>query len=213
MNKNRLLENIMAGVSKGLKNAFVINEEFSFEDTEIADKLLELVKRDKQIQTVVALAKPEDWAAVLRGMVKLINSKNIPENPMKIANIVQLATAILQRGFDSKLQQKLVEMPNEDITYTANFLSQEVKKFAKPAEKPALNGKAGDGEETINDNKNEGENKNDDSKKNEGQCDDKQNKGKVNESRRNAPYRLTKKEGGFSKFLNENHYNIRPGRK
>lgn len=99
MKKDNLYRRIMENVSKGLSS--VLNEDFQFDDTEIADKLLELVKKDKQIQNVVANANPTDWANVLRGMVKLIKSGNVPENPAKIANIVQLATALIRRGMNS----------------------------------------------------------------------------------------------------------------
>ena len=177
--------------------------------------LLELVKKDKQIQNITKNATAEDWAGVIRGMAKLVKSKKIGENPAKIANIVQLANAILNRGLDKGLQQKLVELQNEDVQYTANFLANEVRKafgekIKDDKEKPqALESKKA----------NEGEGCSEDEVcpkcgKKPCQCEGKQcgesceaNK-KVNEARN------YKRVGGFTKFLNE-RYNrgIRPGRK
>ena len=213
MNKRKLYESIINNVSRELKKA--LNEDFQFDDTEVADKLLELVKKDKQIQNITKNATAEDWAGVIRGMAKLVKSKKIGENPAKIANVVQLANAILNRGLDKNLQQKLVELQNEDVQYTANFLANEVRKafgekIKDDKEKPqALESKKA----------NEGEGCSEDEvcpkcEKNPCQCEGKQcgesceaNK-KVNEARN------YKRVGGFTKFLNE-RYNrsIRPGRK
>ena len=201
MNKEFLQKRIMENVQRALGKA--LNEDFQFDDTEVADKLLEIVRKDKQIQKVVATANPNDWTNVLRGMVKLIKSGNIPENPAKIANIVQLATALLQRGIDSKLQEKLKEFTYEDLEYTANFMVKEISKFAKP-EKNLPGGKQS--ENNINDNKQEKSNESCE-KSNEG-CDDKQKDNKsVSESRR------FRRNGGFGKYLYENKLSIRPGRK
>lgn len=195
MKKEDLHRRIMEGLKSEIFNA--LNEEFQFDDTQVADKLLEIVRKDKQIQKVVAGATKDDWSNVLRGMVKLIKSKNIPENPAKIANIVQLATAILQRGIDSNLQEKMAEMTFDDIQYTSDFLVKEVAKFAKPADKQNgkqpqqdKNGQLIDSEQAKKENEGKG-------------CNEKENK-PVSEARN---YR---RQGGFSRFLNEN--NIRPGR-
>lgn len=213
MNKRKLYESIINNVSRELKKT--LNEDFQFDDTEVADKLLELVKKDKQIQNITKNATAEDWAGVIRGMVKLVKSEKIGENPAKIANVVQLANAILNRGLDKNLQQKLVELQNEDVQYTANFLANEVRKtfgekIKDDKEKPqALESKkANEGEGCS-----EGEVCPKCGKK-PCQCEGKQcgesceaNK-KVNEARN------YKRVGGFTKFLNE-RYNrgIRPGRK
>ncbi len=213
MNKRKLYESIINNVSRELKKA--LNEDFQFDDTEVADKLLELVKKDKQIQNITKNATAEDWAGVIRGMVKLVKSEKIGENPAKIANVVQLANAILNRGLDKNLQQKLVELQNEDVQYTANFLANEIRKtfgekIKDNKEKPqALESKkANEGEGCS-----EGEVCPKCGKK-PCQCEGKQcgesseaNK-KVNEARN------YKRAGGFTKFLNE-RYNrdIRPGRK
>ena len=213
MNKRKLYESIINNVSRELKKT--LNEDFQFDDTEVADKLLELVKKDKQIQNITKNATAEDWAGVIRGMAKLVKSKKIGENPAKIANVVQLANAILNRGLDKGLQQKLVELQNEDVQYTANFLANEVRKAF--------------GEKIKGDKENlqalESKKNNEDEGCTEGkvcpkcgkkpcQCEGKQcgesceaNK-KVNEARN------YKRVGGFTKFLNE-RYNrgIRPGRK
>lgn len=213
MNKRKLYENIINNVSRELKKA--LNEDFQFDDTEVADKLLELVKKDKQIQNITKNATAEDWAGVIRGMAKLVKSKKIGENPAKIANVVQLANAILNRGLDKNLQQKLVELQNEDVQYTANFLANEIRKtfgekIKDDKEKPqALESK----KDTDSKRCSEGEVCPKCGKK-PCQCEGKQcgesceaNK-KVNEARN------YKRAGGFTKFLNE-RYNrgIRPGRK
>ena len=212
MNKIKLYENIINNVSRELRKA--LNEDFQFDDTEVADKLLELVKKDKQIQNITKNATSEDWASVIRGMVRLIRAKKIGENPAKIANVVQLANAILNRGLDKNLQQKLVELQNEDIQYTANFLATEIRKafgekIKDDKEKPqALESKkANEGEGCT-----EGE-VCPKCGKNPCQCEGKQcgescgNNKKVNEARN------YKRTGGFTKFLNE-RYNrsIRPGK-
>lgn len=208
MNKQKLYENIINGVEKELRKA--LNEDFQFDDTEIADKLFELVKKDKQIQNIVKNATTEDWANVIRGMAKLIKSKKIGENPVKIANIVQLANAILNRSLDKSLQQKLIELQNEDIQYTANFLATEIRK----AYGEKLKGDRKEEQQALESKKaNEGE---DCPKcgKNPCQCEGthcaerhETNK-KVNEARN------YKRIGGFTKFLNENRRKgIRPGRK
>lgn len=213
MNKRKLYESIINNVSRELKKA--LNEDFQFDDTEVADKLLELVKKDKQIQNITKNATAEDWAGVIRGMAKLVKSKKIGENPAKIANVVQLANAILNRGLDKGLQQKLVELQNEDVQYTANFLANEARKafgekIKDDKEKPqALESKKANEDEGCS----EGE-VCPKCGKNPCQCEGKQcgesceaNK-KVNEARN------YKRVGGFTKFLNE-RYNrgIRPGRK
>ena len=204
MNKKKLYESIMDNVAKELKKA--LNEDFQFDDTEVADKLLELVKKDKQIQNIVKNANPDDWANVLRGMGRLIKGKKIGENPVKIANIIQLANAILNRC-DKTIQDKLPEMQNEDIQYTANFLAKEVRN--------AYGEQKGKQPEQASQSKNEGKECKegkvcDKCGKNPCQCEGKEcgescgeNK-KVQEARNfNA--------GRFTKFLNEN--NIRPGKK
>ena len=213
MNKRKLYESIINNVSRELKKA--LNEDFQFDDTEVADKLLELVKKDKQIQNITKNATAEDWAGVIRGMAKLVKSKKIGENPAKIANVVQLANAILNRGLDKGLQQKLVELQNEDVQYTANFLANEVRKaFGEKIKGDKENLQALESKKT-----NEDEGCSEDEVcpkcgKNPCQCEGKQcgesceaNK-KVNEARN------YKRVGGFTKFLNE-RYNrgIRPGRK
>ena len=213
MNKRKLYESIINNVSRELKKT--LNEDFQFDDTEVADKLLELVKKDKQIQNITKNATAEDWAGVIRGMAKLVKSKKIGENPAKIANVVQLANAILNRGLDKGLQQKLVELQNEDVQYTANFLANEVRKaFGEKIKGDKENLQALESKKT-----NEDEGCSEDEVcpkcgKNPCQCEGKQcgesceaNK-KVNEARN------YKRVGGFTKFLNE-RYNrgIRPGRK
>ena len=213
MNKRKLYESIINNVSRELKKT--LNEDFQFDDTEVADKLLELVKKDKQIQNITKNATAEDWAGVIRGMAKLVKSKKIGENPAKIANVVQLANAILNRGLDKDLQQKLVELQNEDVQYTANFLANEVRKaFGEKIKGDKENLQALESKKT-----NEDEGCSEDEVcpkcgKNPCQCEGKQcgescetNK-KVNEARN------YKRVGGFTKFLNE-RYNrgIRPGRK
>lgn len=219
MNKRKLYESIINNVSRELKKA--LNEDFQFDDTEVADKLLELVKKDKQIQNITKNATAEDWAGVIRGMVKLVKSEKIGENPAKIANVVQLANAILNRGLDKGLQQKLVELQNEDVQYTANFLANEVRK--------AFGEKIKGDKENLQALESKKNNEDEECSKDEGcsedkvcpkcgknpcQCEGKQcgksceaNK-KVNEARN------YKRVGGFTKFLNE-RYNrsIRPGRK
>ena len=212
MNKRKLYESIINNVSRELKKT--LNEDFQFDDTEVADKLLELVKKDKQIQNITKNATAEDWAGVIRGMAKLVKSKKIGENPAKIANVVQLANAILNRGLDKNLQQKLVELQNEDVQYTANFLANEVRKaFGEKIKSDKENLQALESKKT-----NEDEGCSEDEVcpkcgKNPCQCEGKQcgescetNK-KVNEARN------YKRVGGFTKFLNE-RYNrgIRPGR-
>ena len=212
MNKRKLYESIINNVSRELKKT--LNEYFQFDDTEVADKLLELVKKDKQIQNITKNATAEDWAGVIRGMAKLVKSKKIGENPAKIANVVQLANAILNRGLDKNLQQKLVELQNEDVQYTANFLANEVRKaFGEKIKGDKENLQALESKKT-----NEGEGCSEGEVcpkcgKNPCQCEGKQcgesceaNK-KVNEARN------YKRVGGFTKFLNE-RYNrgIRPGR-
>lgn len=212
MNKRKLYESIINNVSRELKKT--LNEDFQFDDTEVADKLLELVKKDKQIQNITKNATAEDWAGVIRGMAKLVKSKKIGENPAKIANVVQLANAILNRGLDKNLQQKLVELQNEDVQYTANFLANEVRKaFGEKIKGDKENLQALESKKT-----NEGEGCSEGEVcpkcgKNPCQCEGKQcgesceaNK-KVNEARN------YKRVGGFTKFLNE-RYNrgIRPGR-
>ena len=219
MNKRKLYESIINNVSRELKKT--LNEDFQFDDTEVADKLLELVKKDKQIQNITKNATAEDWAGVIRGMAKLVKSKKIGENPAKIANVVQLANAILNRGLDKGLQQKLVELQNEDVQYTANFLANEVRKaFGEKIKGDKENLQALESKKT-----NEDEECSEGKGCSEGevcpkcgkkpcQCEGKQcgesceaNK-KVNEARN------YKRVGGFTKFLNE-RYNrgIRPGRK
>lgn len=213
MNKRKLYESIINNVSRELKKA--LNEDFQFDDTEVADKLLELVKKDKQIQNITKNATAEDWAGVIRGMVKLVKSEKIGENPAKIANVVQLANAILNRGLDKNLQQKLVELQNEDVQYTANFLANEIRKtFGEKIKDDKEKPQALESKKT-----NEGEGCSEGEVcpkcgKKPCQCEGKQcgesceaNK-KVNEARN------YKRAGGFTKFLNE-RYNrgIRPGRK
>ena len=207
MNKRKLYENIINNVSRELKRA--LNEDFQFDDTEIADKLFELVKKDKQIQNIVKNATAEDWANVIRGMAKLIKSKKIGENPVKIANIVQLANAILNRGFDAKLQDKLMELGNEDIQYTSNFLATEIRKafgekIKSDKETPqALEyKKANEGEDCPK------------CGKNPCQCEEKQCSEKCEDNKKVNEARNYKRIGGFTKFLNENsRKGIRPGRK
>lgn len=219
MNKRKLYESIINNVSRELKKT--LNEDFQFDDTEVADKLLELVKKDKQIQNITKNATAEDWAGVIRGMAKLVKSKKIGENPAKIANVVQLANAILNRGLDKNLQQKLVELQNEDVQYTANFLANEVRKaFGEKIKGDKENLQALESKKTNEDeecSKDEGCSEGEvcpKCGKNPCQCEEKQcgesceaNK-KVNEARN------YKRVGGFTKFLNE-RYNrgIHPGRK
>ena len=219
MNKRKLYESIINNVSRELKKT--LNEDFQFDDTEVADKLLELVKKDKQIQNITKNATAEDWAGVIRGMAKLVKSKKIGENPAKIANVVQLANAILNRGLDKGLQQKLVELQNEDVQYTANFLANEVRKaFGEKIKGDKENLQALESKKSNEDeecSKDEGCSEGEvcpKCGKNPCQCEGKQcgesceaNK-KVNEARN------YKRVGGFTKFLNE-RYNrgIRPGRK
>lgn len=213
MNKRKLYENIINNVSRELRKT--LNEDFQFDDTEVADKLFELVKKDKQIQNIVKNATAEDWASVIRGMKKLVNSGKIGENPVKIANIVQLANAILNRGLDKNLQEKITELQDADIQYTSNFLATEVRKaygekIKGDKEKPqALESKKTDEGKGCS----EGE-VCPKCGKNPCQCEGKQcgescesNK-KVNEARN---YRRI---GGFTKFLNERYSRgIRPGGK
>ena len=219
MNKRKLYESIINNVSRELKKT--LNEDFQFDDTEVADKLLELVKKDKQIQNITKNATAEDWAGVIRGMVKLVKSEKIGENPAKIANVVQLANAILNRGLDKNLQQKLVELQNEDVQYTANFLANEVRKaFGEKIKGDKENLQALESKKTNEDEECSKDEGCSEGKvcpkygKNPCQCEGKQcgesceaNK-KVNEARN------YKRVGGFTKFLNE-RYNrgIRPGRK
>lgn len=219
MNKRKLYESIINNVSRELKKT--LNEDFQFDDTEVADKLFELVKKDKQIQNITKNATAEDWAGVIRGMAKLVKSKKIGENPAKIANVVQLANAILNRGLDKGLQQKLVELQNEDVQYTANFLSNEVRKaFGEKIKGDKENLQALESKKTNEDEECSKDEGCSEGKvcpkcgKNPCQCEGKQcgesceaNK-KVNEARN------YKRVGGFTKFLNE-RYNrsIRPGRK
>lgn len=207
MKKEDLYKRIMENVTKELGKTFGnnhLNEDFQFDDTEVADKLLELVKKDKQIQNVVKNANVNDWTTVIRGMVKLVKSGNIPDNPEKIANVVQLASAIIQRGLDSKLQEKLKEMTFDDYEYTSKFLVKEIQKTygdkkdtQTSTQTPSDKGEQlVDSKQTDNkkDNANEGKNCN-------------ENKS-VSEARRwNA------RNGSFSRYLNENRINIRPGRK
>lgn len=207
MKKEDLYKRIMENVTKELGKTFGnnhLNEDFQFDDTEVADKLLELVKKDKQIQNVVKNANVNDWTTVIRGMVKLVKSGNIPDNPEKIANVVQLASAIIQRGLDSKLQEKLKEMTFDDYEYTSKFLVKEIQKTygdkkdtQTSTQTPSDKGEQlVDSKQTDNkkDNANEGKNCN-------------ENKS-VSEARR-----WNTRNGGFSKYLNENRINIRPGRK
>ena len=205
MNKRKLYESIVNNVSRELRKT--LNEDFQFDDTEVADKLLELVKKDKQIQNITKNATAEDWAGVIRGMVKLVKSKKIGENPTKIANVVQLANAILNRGLDKNLQQKLVELQNEDIQYTANFLANEVRKTYGENDKKAIKGQDANGN---NDDKPLVDNKQDNAKN---ECGDAPTSecGAVNKKVNEAKgYRRT---GGFTKFLNENRRKgIRPGK-
>lgn len=190
MNKKKLYEDIVSRVSASLKRT--LNEDFAFDDTEIADKILELVKRDKQIQNITANANEQDWKTVLSGIRKIIASGKIPENPVKIANIVQLATAIINRGLDSKLQEKFKEISNEDLVYAANFLAKEIKtaygqkKDFKPEE----------GKE-LQDSKNEGKGCS------EGECDNKKDDKDNKDNKSVSEARNWKRQGGFSKFLNE----------
>ena len=207
MKKEDLYKRIMENVTKELGKTFGnnhLNEDFQFDDTEVADKLLELVKKDKQIQNVVKNANVNDWTTVIRGMVKLVKSGNIPDNPEKIAHVVQLASAIMQRGLDSKLQEKLKEMTFEDYEYTSKFLVKEIQKTYgdKKDTQTSTQTSSDKGEQLIDskqtdnkkDNANEGKNCN-------------ENKS-VSEARR-----WNTRNGGFSKYLNENRINIRPGRK
>jgi len=191
----------MENVSKEVKR--LLNEDFQFDDTEVADKLLELVKKDKQIQNVVKNANVNDWTTVIRGMVKLVKSGNIPENPEKIANIVQLAAALIKRGIDSKLQEKLKEMAYDDYEYTAKFLVDEIKKIY--GEKNDKNDIRHNDASSLIDSKNE---KNEDRGCSEGCQNSKRENVSVTEARN------LRHCGGFSKFLNEHRIkNIRPGKR
>ena len=207
MKKEDLYKRIMENVTKELGKTFGnnhLNEDFQFDDTEVADKLLELVKKDKQIQNVVKNANVNDWTTVIRGMVKLVKSGNIPDNPEKIANVVQLASAIIQRGLDSKLQEKLKEMTFDDYEYTSKFLVKEIQKTYgdKKDTQTSTQTSSDKGEQLI-------DSKQTDNKKynaNEGKnCNENKS---VSEARR-----WNTRNGGFSKYLNENRINIRPGRK
>lgn len=212
MNKSDLYKRLMENIEKDLSN--VLNEDFQFDDTEVAERLLNTVTHDKQLMNVVANANTKDWMDVIRGIIKIVKSKNIPENPQKIANIVQLAAALINRGLkDQKIQDKLVEMANEDFEYTANYLVAEIKKRNGGNTNPNAE-QAKDGKQPLTDSKqaNEAEDgkkeNEDDKKKNEG-CNggdcNKDNKS-VSESRKFRAKR------GFTKFLNENNLSIRPGR-
>ena len=205
MNKKKLYESIMDNVAKELKKA--LNEDFQFDDTEVADKLLELVKKDKQIQNIVKNANPDDWANVLRGMTKLIKSNKVGENPVKIANIVQLANAIINRGLDDSMEKKLLEMQGEDMQYTANFLATEIRK--------AYGEQKGKQPEQAKQPKNEGKECKegevcDKCGKNPCQCEGKECGENCGENKKVQEARNFN-VGGFTKFLNEN--NIRPGKK
>lgn len=205
MNKRKLYESIVNNVSRELKKA--LNEDFQFDDTEVADKLLELVKRDKQIQNITKNATAEDWTGVIRGMIKLVKSKKIGENPTKIANVVQLANAILNRSLYKDFQQKLVELQNEDVQYTANFLANEVHKTYGENDKKAIKGQdanSNNNDEPLVDNKQE-KPKNECGNAPTSEC------GAVNKKVNEA--KGYKRTGGFTKFLNENRRKgIRPGR-
>ena len=66
MKKEDLYKRIMENVTKELDKTFGnnhLNEDFQFDDTEVADKLLELVKKDKQLQNVVKNANVNDKVA------------------------------------------------------------------------------------------------------------------------------------------------------
>lgn len=213
MNKRKLYENIINNVSRELKKA--LNEDFQFDDTEVADKLLELVKKDKQIQNITKNATADDWANVIRGMARLVRSKKIGENPAKIANIVQLANAILNRGLDKNLQQKLVELQNEDVQYTANFLADEIRKVygdkikGGKEEPRALESKKTDEGKGCS----EGE-VCPECGKNPCQCEGKQCGESCGANKMVNEARNYKRIGGFTKFLNERYgRSIRPGRK
>ena len=207
MKKEDLYKRIMENVTKELGKTFGnnhLNEDFQFDDTEVADKLLELVKKDKQIQNVVKNANVNDWTTVIRGMVKLVKSGNIPDNPEKIANVVQLASAIIQRGLDSKLQEKLKEMTFDDYEYTSKFLVKEIQKtYGDKKDTQISTQTSSDKGEQLIDSK-QTDNKKDNA--NEGKnCNENKS---VSEARR-----WNTRNGGFSKYLNENRINIRPGRK
>ena len=207
MKKEDLYKRIMENVTKELGKTFGnnhLNEDFQFDDTEVADKLLELVKKDKQIQNVVKNANVNDWTTVIRGMVKLVKSGNIPDNPEKIANVVQLASAIIQRGLDSKLQEKLKEMTFDDYEYTSKFLVKEIQKtYGDKKDTQASTQTSSDKGEQLIDSK-QTDNKKDNA--NEGKnCNENKS---VSEARR-----WNTRNGSFSKYLNENRINIRPGRK
>lgn len=213
MNKRKLYENIINNVSRELRN--VLNEDFQFDDTEVADKLLELVKKDKQIQNITKNATADDWANVIRGMVKLVKSKKIGENPAKIANIVQLANAILNRGLDKNLQQKLVELQNEDVQYTANFLADEIRKVYGDKIKGGNKEELQALESKNSDDKDQSEGKVcPKCGKNPCQCEGKQCGESCGENKKVNEARNFKGTGKFSKFLNERYgRSIRPGRK
>ena len=207
MKKEDLYKRIMENVTKELGKTFGnnhLNEDFQFDDTEVADKLLELVKKDKQIQNVVKNANVNDWTTVIRGMVKLVKSGNIPDNPEKIANVVQLASAIIQRGLDSKLQEKLKEMTFDDYEYTSKFLVKEIQKtYGDKKDTQISTQTSSDKGEQLIDSK-QTDNKKDNA--NEGKnCNENKS---VSEARR-----WNTRNGSFSKYLNENRINIRPGRK
>lgn len=191
-NNVKLFNSIMEGVSKSLCRS--LNEKLSFEENVIGTQILELVKRDKQINAVVASASLEDWQSVIRGMVKLIKSNKVPENPKRIPNIVQLAAAIINRGIKPAQQDQLKEMDNNAVNYLADFLNDEVS---------ALNNK---GVKLQRDKQNKFVNTNecDDSANECGNCNDEKNKS-VTESLKYRKNRNHKIQGGFTKFLNE-HY-------
>ena len=214
MNKQKLYENIVNGVAKELRKT--LNEDFQFDDTEVADKLLELVKKDKQIQNITKNATAEDWSAVIRGMKKLVNSKKIGENPVKIANVVQLANAILNRGLDKGLQEKLLELQDADIQYTANFLATEIRKAygdkikgGSKEEPQALESKKTDEGKGCS----EGE-VCPKCGKNPCQCEGKQCGESCGDNKKVNEARNYRRIGGFTKFLNERYgKDIRPGGK
>lgn len=214
MNKRKLYENIISNVSRELKKA--LNEDFQFDDTEVADKLFELVKKDKQIQNITKNATAEDWINVIRGMKKLVNSKKIGENPVKIANVVQLANAILNRGLDKGLQEKLLELQDADIQYTANFLATEIRK----AYGDKIKGDSKEEPQALESKKaNEGKGCSEGEVcpkcgKNPCQCEGKQCGESCGDNKKVNEARNYKRTGGFTKFLNERYNrNIRPGKK
>jgi len=213
MNKQKMYESIMQNVAKGLR--YALNEDFQFDDTEVADKLFELVKKDKQIQNITKNATAEDWMAVIRGMKKLVNSKKVGENPVKIANVVQLANAILNRGLDKGLQEKLLELQDADIQYTANFLATEIRK----AYGDKIKGKDEKEEPQALESKKTDEGKGCSENevcpkcgKNPCQCEGKQCDESCESNKKVNEARNYKRIGGFTKFLNERYNrNIRPG--